>query len=181
MEKLIILVDQDGVLFDYDKRLMEIVAQEEPDFVALPREAHTEFNTEMNYPERYRALMEEIVHRPGFFRSLPPIDGALDAMRTLLAAGHDVRICTAPKKRFENCVAEKLASIKEHLGQEFVERTIITRDKTLVHGDYLIDDKPEVIGVRRPSWEHLVFDRPYNKNVLQRRLTWANYKKVLGL
>ena len=71
--------------------------------------------------------------------------------------------------------------IKEHLGQEFAERTIITRDKTLVYGDILIDDKPEVTGIHTPAWTHVVYDQPYNREATANRLTWNNYKEVLKL
>ncbi len=79
-------------------------------------------------------------------------------------------------------VAEKFAWVKEHLGQEFVERIVLTRDKTLVRGDILVDDKPEVTGVCTPAWMHVLYDQPYNQHIRQKpRLTWANYEEVLGV
>ena len=77
---------------------------------------------------------------------------------------------------------EKLSWVERHLGREFMLRTILTRDKTLVRGNVLIDDKPEVKGVMTPEWEHILFDLPCNRNVpSKRRLTWKNYRGVLGL
>lgn len=181
MTPKIILIDQDGVLANYDTRLLEIVAEEIPGFMPLPHEHHTHFEIAKNYPAELWPLFEEITHRPGFYRSLPPIPGAIEALRDLLARGYDVRICTAPKKRSRYCAQEKIEWVREHLGQEFAERTIITRDKTLVHGDILVDDKPEVTGVRTPSWEHILHDRPYNRHVAKQRMTWANYQEILGL
>lgn len=32
------------------------------------------------------------------------------------------------------------------MGHEFVEQVILTRDKTLITGDILIDDKPDILG-----------------------------------
>jgi 5'-nucleotidase len=179
MSTKIILIDQDGVVASYNARLFEILSQTVPEFVQLPHAAHRHFETADNYPEKYRSLMEDIVHAPGFFRTLPPIDGAVHALHDLLSRGYDVRICTAPKRQFKNCVTEKLEWIKEHLGQEYAERTIITRDKTLVRGDYLIDDKPKITGVLVPQWEHLIFDQPYNKTSVGRRLDWSTYKEIL--
>lgn len=73
--------------------------------------------------------------------------------------------------------------MEEHLGRDFVKRLILTKDKTLVFGDFLIDDKPEIKGVKLPSWEHLIFDQPYNINIInnKRRINWNNYREVLGL
>jgi len=32
-----------------------------------------------------------------------------------------------------------------------------------------------------PSWEHIFYDRPYNRDMEKRRLTWENWKDVLEL
>ena len=63
-----------------------------------------------------------------------------------------------------------------------IDRIILTRYKTLVVGDILIDDRPELTGIKSPTWEHVLFDQPYNKAVTgKRRLNWQNYQKVLGI
>lgn len=36
--------------------------------------------------------------------------------------------------------------VEKHLGPQFVERIILTRDKTVVLGDLLIDDKDSIQG-----------------------------------
>jgi hypothetical protein len=36
--------------------------------------------------------------------------------------------------------------VEQNLGPEFVERIILTRDKTVVMGDLLIDDKDNIQG-----------------------------------
>lgn len=38
------------------------------------------------------------------------------------------------------------AWVEKHLGHEFLEQVILTRDKTLIAGDILIDDKPDIVG-----------------------------------
>jgi hypothetical protein len=51
------------------------------------------------------------------------------------------------------------------LGEEFLHRLMIVRDKTLVKGAILIDDKPQVSGiVEQPEWTHVIFTRSYNKD-----------------
>lgn len=179
--KRIILVDQDGVIADYELHLLNIFHKRHPDLPRLPKAALCRFETEENYAQEFHHELEEITHEPGFFLCLPKIDGAIPALRNLLHSGFDVRICTAPKKRFKHCTTEKLLWIERHLGQGFVERTIITRDKTLVYGNILIDDKPSVNGVHTPAWEHVIYDQPYNRDCAQRRLTWNNYEEVLKL
>lgn len=38
------------------------------------------------------------------------------------------------------------AWVEKHLGKEFLEQIVLTRDKTIVSGDLLIDDRPDIIG-----------------------------------
>ncbi len=181
MKKLrIILFDQDGVLANYTKAHLEAIAHEFPELPRLLPEEADCFNTEEHFPEVYRTRIGALALRPGFFFNLDPIPGAVDAMHGLLARGFDVRICTSPKKIFDNCVTEKFAWVKKHLGQEFVERIVLTRDKTLVYGDILVDDKPDITGICVPAWKHILYDQPYNRHIIhQPRLTWANWKEIL--
>uniref|UniRef100_A0A3Q3WBF6 Uncharacterized protein n=1 Tax=Mola mola TaxID=94237 RepID=A0A3Q3WBF6_MOLML len=92
----------------------------------------------------------------------------------------DVFICTSPIKHYKHCPYEKYAWVEKHLGQEFVEQVILTRDKTLISGDILIDDKPDIIGVEpKPMWEHILFTAYHNKHLStrpsQRRLqSWCD-------
>jgi 5'-nucleotidase len=103
----------------------------------------------------------------------------VEGVHALLALGHDVRICTSPLTQYQNCVAEKYEWVERHLGLDFVSRIVVTKDKTLVHADVLVDDKPLVEGVRTPSWKHVLFDQPYNRGVHGERMTWANWRHVL--
>lgn len=101
-------------------------------------------------------------------------------MRALRELGHDTRICSSPHMGNPTCEADKREWLSRHLGVDFAERAAIVRDKTAVGGDILIDDKPEVTGAARPSWEHVLYDRPYNRDVRgKRRLTWADWREVL--
>lgn len=44
------------------------------------------------------------------------------------------------------CVFFQYAWVEKHLGRDFLEQVILTRDKTLIAGDLLIDDKPDIQG-----------------------------------
>jgi 5'-nucleotidase len=57
---------------------------------------------------------------------------------------------------------------------------IVSKDKTIVHGDFLIDDKPSIKGVQQPTWEHLLYSQPWNAKVSsKRRITWQNWRSVI--
>uniref|UniRef100_A0A8D2N5B3 5', 3'-nucleotidase, cytosolic n=1 Tax=Zonotrichia albicollis TaxID=44394 RepID=A0A8D2N5B3_ZONAL len=56
--------------------------------------------------------------------------------------------------------------VEKHLGPEFVERIILTRDKTVVAADLLFDDKDTIQGAEpRPSWEHILFTCCHNRHL----------------
>jgi 5'-nucleotidase len=178
---MIILVDQDDTIADYHGHILNIWRTEHPKKAWKQLLDHEHWNADLNYLKRHRELIRNITMRKGFFRDLPPIPGAKEALQFILEKGHELRIVTAPKIEHTPCVPEKYAWVEEHYGMEWVKRLMLTYDKTFVHGDKLIDDKPKIIGARTPTWEHILFDRPYNKTQPNRRLTWSNFKEVLVL
>ena len=178
---MLILLDQDGVLADFEQGFLNAWRAQYPDIPPVEYPNRTSFYILQNYPVELRARAEALYTAPGFIRNLPPVPGALEAVKELLALGMDIRICTSPLSQFENCVAEKYLWVEKHLGREATNRLILTKDKTLVQGDLLIDDKPEITGAARPTWKHLLYDAPYNQHVTGRpRLTWANWRNVLA-
>lgn len=72
-----------------------------------------------------------------------------DGVRAMLKVGHDVQICISPLTPWHCCVAEKYAWVEQYLGAEFTQRMILTKDKTLIRGDVLVDDKPIIRAPRR--------------------------------
>lgn len=178
---MLILLDQDGVLADFEHAFLTAWKTQYPDIPPVEYKDRTSFYILENYPPELRARAAAIYTAPGFIRNLPPVPGAIDAVKALLELGMDVRICTSPLSQFENCVTEKYLWVEKHLGREATNRLILTKDKTLVHGDLLIDDKPEIQGAVRPHWKHIVFDAPYNQHIADRpRLNWSNWRSVLA-
>ena len=61
-------------------------------------------------------------------------------------------------------------------------RTILTTDKTLVHGDVLVDDSPSWAGPKSLQFHHVRYDQPYNRGVAGARLErWGDWRQVLAL
>ncbi len=179
---MIILVDQDDVLADFDAHFIARWRARYPGEFFIPAGHRSTFYLSDEYPARLRAQVSGIYAEPGFFREIPPMAGGIAAVRQMESLGHTVRICTAPIDAYEHCVAEKFAWVERHFGREFIKRIILTTDKTFVRGDLLIDDRPQINGALPPLWEHVVFDRPYNRHVNgKRRLDWGNWREVLGL
>ena len=174
---MLILIDQDGVLADFERGFHAVwkATGHEP----LPLHERQTFYVRDDYPVHLRQEVEAVYLSPGFFRELPPIEGAIDALSELLESGHNVRICTSPLNKYRHCLPEKYEWIEQHLGSDFVSRIIVTKDKTLIHGDVLIDDNPKVSGLRMAPWKHIIFDQPYNRHVDGPRMTWKNWRDIL--
>ncbi|XP_021562293.1 5'(3')-deoxyribonucleotidase, cytosolic type [Carlito syrichta] len=128
-----------------------------------------------------------VYEAPGFFCDLEPVPGALDAVRQMNdMPDTEVFICTSPLQKYGHCVGEKYQWVERHLGPEFVERIILTRDKTVVLGDLLIDDKDTIRGQEEtPSWEHILFTCCHNQHLAlppsrRRLLSWSdNWRDIV--
>lgn len=156
----ILLIDQDGVLADFDQHYHQRIREEFPKLRDPDRIQRSAEKIYDEYGAEWREPLRALVREDGFYLALPTIDGAAEAFAALQAAGWDVRICTSPLRDKPSCVAEKLAWIERELGEPARQRTIVTRDKTLVRGRYLIDDRPSINGLLSPTWEHLRYDSP---------------------
>lgn len=175
-----VLVDMDGVIANWGKQWdIELEAMDlGPQF---PRHAEqTSFNLKENLSDEDAAIVDEIMACEGFYAELEEIEGAFIALRQILRMGHDVRIVTSPWISNPTCASDKINWVRERLGEEWAKRVVITTDKTIVSGDVLIDDKPSITGSAVPTWEHILFDQPYNQGGTKRRiLDWADWPTIL--
>ncbi|XDB61619.1 PREDICTED: 5'(3')-deoxyribonucleotidase, cytosolic type [Capra hircus] len=185
-----VLVDMDGVLADFEAGLLRGFLQRFPGEPHVPLEERRGFFAR----EQYRALRPDLADKvasvyeaPGFFLDLEPIPGALEALREMNdMQDTQVFICTTPLMKYDPCVPEKYRWVEKHLGPQFVERIILTRDKTVISGDLLIDDKEVIQGQEEtPSWEHILFTCCHNQHLAlsppQRRLrSWSdNWREII--
>ena len=178
---MIILVDQDGPLADFEGAFLQAWQQRYPERARISLEARTTFYVRDQYPKEFLEEIEEIHNAPGFTLDMSPVPGSIEALHAMTAAGHTVFICTSPLSGAKTSMTEKLEWIERYLGRAYVKRTICTKDKTLIRGDYLIDDKLEIGGLLSPTWKHILYTMPYNADVSrERRLTadWSNWATV---
>lgn len=86
----------------------------------------------------------------GFFRNLTPIEDGIEIVKKLNASEYFmVYILTAPSIRNPLCYIEKRLWIEDHFGFDMVDRLIISPNKGLSKGDYLIDDNKSGKGQER--------------------------------
>ncbi len=141
MERKRIYVDMDGTLCDFEKDFYRDLA----------------VNPSIKYPQsQYR-----------FWANLEPIPGAIEGFKKL-EEKYDVRILTAPSNKNIICYTEKAEWVRTHLGFDALKKLILTKDKSIAIGDYLIDDrtvngaaefKGELIHIftpKFPDWESII-------------------------
>lgn len=176
--KPVILVDMDGVICDWQAQFDAFLAKHCPHIPLIPREEITVFKSQSLYAQEYHAEIAEMMNLKGFYRTLNPIAGAVKALHEM-EKEYTVFICTAPYVTNETCASEKILWVQEHLGDNWMDRMVITSDKTLVAGDVLIDDKPLIKGVGPRTWAHVVFDAPYNRHIETRINVWSEWRSVI--
>jgi 5'-nucleotidase len=181
----LVLVDQDAVIADFERALLDAFRAKHPSAPFIALADRREVSARKQYGPQWGPAVDAIMKTEGFYLSLPVIPGAARALEEMREAGHEVFVCTSPLSGTRFCMPEKLAWVEEHLGPSWVDRVIITKDKTLVgdpsRSSVLVDDRPGVAGlVSPPPWRQVLFDAPYNQADPAPRLTaWAGWRPVL--
>ncbi|MET4049528.1 5'-nucleotidase [Rhodococcus sp. UYP5] len=90
---------------------------------------------------KYEGDLDEVPH---IFLKMDPIEGALDAYRTLAAIFDTYILSTAPWKN-PSAWHDKVLWVQQHLGMEdgsvAYKRLILSHHKNLNRGDFLVDDR----------------------------------------
>ncbi|CAL8284763.1 unnamed protein product [Merluccius merluccius] len=182
--RLRVLVDMDGVLADFEGGFLRKFRSRFPAEPYVPLEDRRGFWVSAQYGLLRGDLSEKAIsiwESQNFFMDLDPLPGAVEAIKEMSKMENtDVFLCTSPIKHYHHCPYEKYAWVERHLGPDFLAQVILTSDKTVVTGDLLIDDKPDIHGVEaRPAWEHILFTACHNKHQdldpAQRRLqSWGD-------
>lgn len=174
---MIVLIDIDGVLADFDSYLLKEIKKRLPE-IEIPEKRDKLLRK--NFSPEEKNKIDQICNEEGFFLNLKEIEGSIEGVKEL-AKKHDVFFCSSPLTKNINSVKEKQLWVKEKFGEEWIRKMIIAKDKTIIKGDILIDDIPEEIkGIKTPEWEQIIFDQPYNKHIKnKKRINWNNYKEII--
>lgn len=174
----LILVDMDGVIADWGRAYGDALDLYGADADNIPRHKDQRtFDLTEGLTPQEKAIVAEAMSMMRY-NELAVIPGAIKALRSMVEYGHDVMICTSPWLPNKFCAQDKIDWVERKLGRVWAERVIITKDKTLVMGDWLIDDKPGITGRRTPVWRQIMFSQPYNLDypAPHRLNSWADWK-----
>lgn len=168
---MILLIDQDGPLADFDTHFYALCAERGwalHDGAATAETPCTEHRFLSDCPSTGGGKAARLaVESPGWFRSLPVVDGCVDGLNELLAHPDvdDVFICTKPLEASPTCRDEKAAWVRAHLGKAWERRLILTPDKSVVHGAILLDDAPKAAwygSAGRATWKPVLYPTSWN-------------------
>ena len=99
------------------------------------------------------------------FSHLEVIKGAKEALDLMDKLGYNVFLVSSPTIANSYSFKDKCDWVKNHLGDTWAHRLILSKDKTLIRGDILIDDKVEITGAMIPTWTHVLFQSKFNNHV----------------
>ena len=129
-----ICIDMDEVMVDNYQRYHEIY-EERFGHSIDPQEYHGKRIYDLPGVESIR---EELA-KPGFFRNLPVMKDARAVVEELYE-NYEVYIVTAATE-FKHSFTDKWEWLEEHMPFVHWERIVFCGNKSIVHGDYMIDDK----------------------------------------
>ncbi len=121
--KELVWVDMDGVVADFEPKATKVAE-------------------EMGLTFREFADQKKYRHIPGFYRDLPLLPGAKDAILELDGCGkYEVNFLSAPSWGNESCFTDKRIWMRENFGKVFDKRMDLSFHKGHYLGHYLIDDR----------------------------------------
>ncbi|MFM1930677.1 MAG: hypothetical protein RL387_2005 [Bacteroidota bacterium] len=142
--KKILYIDMDGVLVNFQTGIDKLTNEEK---------------------EKYK---DQEKNAPHIFSKMEPIEGAIEAFKLLSEKYNTYILSTAPWHN-ETALGDKVAWAKRYLGDAIYKRLILSHNKHLNEGHYLIDDRPhkngagdfkgELIhfgGDRFPNWQSVL-------------------------
>jgi 5'-nucleotidase len=167
-----IAVDMDGVLADTDSHF--IAWYYNAYGINIPYEDLLGKPEGQGFPDKDAA--RRFAFTPGFFRTLPVMAGAVEAI-TELMKHYEIYIVSAAME-FPQSLSEKHAWLQEHFPFISWKNIVFCGDKSVINADYMIDDHPKNLDNFKGTT--VMFHATHNAYIshLQRVKTW---KEVLAL
>jgi len=166
-------IDMDGVLADIEDYIL--AAYHKKTGISITRDEIKGLSEEELFPDR--TLIMDICNTAGFFRNLPVMDGAIEAVKTLMLK-YDVYIVSAAME-FPVSLFEKREWLAEHFPFISWRNIIFCGDKSVIGTDYLIDDHCKNLDFCRGTALMFTAFHNVNKHHHQRINHWNEIHDIL--
>src|SRR6478672_2511723 len=134
MKSVTIAIDMDNVLADVETHYINWY---ERDYgVRISREQLMGIPETQAFPDKN--AVKKFLFTPGFFRTVPVMEGAVEAVQELMKS-YKVYIVSAAME-FPQSLSEKYDWLREHFPFISWQQIIFCGDKSVISTDYLIDD-----------------------------------------
>ena len=132
--KKTIAIDMDGVIADVEAQFISWYLRDYG--IQITREDLQGRNEDNAFPEK--GLIRKFARTSGFFLSVPVMEGAVDALKTLME-DFEVYIVSAAME-FPLSLSEKLSWLNTHFPFISWKNIIFCGNKNIVNTDYMVDD-----------------------------------------
>ena len=111
-----------------------------------------------------RETVLKLFRDPGFFENLPPIKGSVGAINKLIKSTlYDIYIVTATSDDDGSELVEKIRWFKNYIPNFDTKRIISCKDKYIIRGDVLVDDKVGNLDACNSYMQCILMDSPTNQ------------------
>lgn len=167
-----VAIDMDGVIADTEAQFMDWYEKEHG--IRVSREERLGVPEPDGFPDK--TAIRRYVYTPGFFRTIPVMPGAVEAVKTLME-NYEVFIVSAATE-FPQCLSEKLEWLNEYFPFISWTNIVLCGDKSIIDTDYLIDDHCKNLDFCKGK--PIMFNGSHNVNQLH-HIRVMNWDEVLDL
>lgn len=159
-----LIVDMDDVLADATGQFINFYEKEFG--VRVPREVLNRKDELEGFPDNLD-IVNNFVFRKDFFRTMAVNENSQEVMKKLNEK-YEVFIVSSAME-FPNSLAEKFEWLNEHFPFLHWKQFVFCGKKSVVHGDYMIDDLPH--NLEAFGGERVLYSAPHN-------LQFNHFKRV---
>jgi 5'(3')-deoxyribonucleotidase len=153
-----LIIDMDDVIADATGQFINYY---ETEFgIRVPRESLNHQDEGHGFPAHHDVI-QQFPYREKFFRTMTPNPGSQKVMQELNQK-YDLFIVSAAME-FPQSLSEKLDWLKEYFPYLSWKQIVFCGSKTVVHGDYMIDDLH--YNLQGFNGEKFIFSAPHNLHI----------------
>ena len=125
------------------------------------------------------ADLYKLTEKPGFFRNLPVMPGAIEVTTRLQQKGHIMFFVTAVPYTTPTALYDKSQWVIEHMPHIGPKNVIAAHKKDMIRGDLLLDDSPR--NLSEFGKIKVAYDYPYNREAKAdyRIRDWFEFEKLV--